>query len=188
MERALKSDTAFMYLAGMQTPDFRTICLFRTKHAEDIKQVFVEVVRLCASLGMVGLGHIAFDGTKLKANASVRQTREKESLQKEIEKVTEEIGQLLNRAKEVDESEDLLYGKDNNGSGIPEEIKDREYRLKRLEVARKQLEAEELSKVNITDPDAQLMQDSKMAFHGKATPICRRRFMRHGTRKIFILR
>jgi len=161
MERGLKSDTAFIYLSGMQVPDFRTICLFRSQHADAISQIFIEVVRLCASLGMVGLGHIAFDGTKLKANASVRQTREKESLEKEMQKVKEEIGKLLKRAEEVDESEDLLYGKDNDGSGIPDEIKDREYRLKKLEEAKKQLEKEKLKKVNVTDTDARLMQDSK---------------------------
>ena len=161
MERGLKSDTAFMYLSGMQVPDFRTICLFRSQHADTISQIFIEVVRLCASLGMVGLGHIAFDGTKLKANASVRQTREKESLEKEMGKVKEEIDKLLKRAKEVDASEDLLYGKDNDGSGIPDEIKDREYRLKKLEEAKKQLEKEKLKKVNVTDTDARLMQDSK---------------------------
>lgn len=161
MERGVISDTAFMYLAGMQSPDFRTICLFRSNHAEAVKQIFVEVVRLCASLGMVGLGHIAFDGTKLKANASVRQTREKELLKKEIAKITAEIEGLLKRAKEVDETEDLLYGKDNDGSGIPEEIKDKEYRLKKLEEASRQLAEEGLSKVNITDPDAHLMQNSK---------------------------
>ena len=161
IERAINTDTAFMYLAGMQKPDFRTICLFRAKHAEAIKQIFIEVVRLCASLGMVGLGHIAFDGTKLKANASVRQTREEESLRKEMQKVTEEIDILLKRAKEVDECEDLLYGKDNDGSGIPEEIKDKEYRLKKLKEAKKQLAKEKLNKVNITDPDAHLMQNSK---------------------------
>jgi transposase len=110
---------------------------------------------------MVGLGHIAFDGTKLKANASVKQTREKESLEKEMGKVKEEIGKLLLRAEEVDASEDFLYGEDNDGSGIPDEIKDREYRLKKLEEAKKQLEEERLSKVNVTDTDARLMQDSK---------------------------
>lgn len=161
IERAVNTDTAFMYLAGMQKPDFHTICLFRSKHAEAIKQIFIEVVRLCASLGMVGLGHIAFDGTKLKANASVRQTREEESLKKEIQKVTEEIDGLLTRAKEVDECEDLLYGKNNDGSGIPDEIKDKKYRLKKLKEAKKQLAEEELNKVNITDPDAHLMQNSK---------------------------
>lgn len=165
IERAVNSDTAFMYLAGMQIPDFRTICLFRAKHAEAIKQIFIEVVRLCASLGMVGLGHIAFDGTKLKANASIRQTREAEALNKEMRKVTAEIDILLKRAKEVDECEDLLYGKDNDGSGIPDEIKDKEYRLKKLKEAKKQLAKEKLNKVNITDPDARLMQNSKKVIH-----------------------
>ena len=161
IEGELESDTAFMYLSGMQRPDFRTICLFRSQHADSISQIFIEVVRLCASLGMVGLGHIAFDGTKLKANASVRQTREKESLEKEMRKVKEEIDKLLKRAEEVDASEDFLYGEDNDGSGIPDEIKDREYRLKKLEEAKKQLEEERLNKVNVTDTDARLMQDSK---------------------------
>ena len=161
MESELESDTAFMYLSGMQRPDFRTICLFRSQHADAISQIFIEVVRLCASLGMVGLGHIAFDGTKLKANASVRQTREKESLEKEMGKVKEEIDKLLKRAEEVDASEDFLYGEDNDGSGIPEEIKDKAYRLKRLEEAMELLEKEKLNKVNVTDTDARLMKDSK---------------------------
>lgn len=161
IEQGLMSDTAFMFLSGMQIPDFRTICIFRTKHAEGIKDIFIEVVRLCASLGMVGLGHISFDGTKLKANASVRQTRDKESLAKEMAKITEEIDALLKRAKDVDETEDMMYGKDNDGSGIPDEIKDKQYRLKRLEEASRQLAKENLKKVNVTDPDAHLMQNSK---------------------------
>ena len=129
----------------MQAPDFRMICLFRSRHAEDIKEIFVEVVKLCANLGMVGLEHIVFDGTKLKAIASVRQTREKESLEKEIGKVEEEIDKLLERSEEVDASED------NDGSGIPEEIKDREYRMKRLEEARKRLEEEKNTEGYIPD-------------------------------------
>jgi len=59
----LKTDTAFMYLSAMQYPDFRTICNFMLEHAREIPKIFVEVVRLCAKLRMVGLGHIAFDGT-----------------------------------------------------------------------------------------------------------------------------
>lgn len=129
----------------MQALNFRMICLFRSRHTEDIKEIFVEVVRLCANLGMVGLEHIVFDGTKLKAIASVRQTREKESLEKEIGKVEEEIDKLLERSEEVDASED------NDGSGIPEEIKDREYRLKKLEEARKQLEEEKNTEGCIPD-------------------------------------
>ena len=161
IEAELESDTAFMYLSGMQRPDFRTICLFRATHCEAISEIFVEVVRLCASLGMVGLGHIAFDGTKLKANASIKQTKDKKALQKEMKRVKEEIKKLLKRAEEVDETEDAMYGPDNNGSGIPDEIKDKEYRLKRLQEAKKELEEEKLKKVNVTDTDARLMQNSR---------------------------
>src|SRR3989338_337290 len=100
IERALESDTAFMYLSGMQHPDFRTICLFRATHCETISDIFVEVVRLCATLGMVELGHVSFDGTKLKANASIKQTKEKEALQKEMKRVKEEIKKILKRAEE----------------------------------------------------------------------------------------
>lgn len=161
IERALESDTAFMYLSGMQHPDFRTICLFRATHCEAISEIFVEIVRLCATLGMVELGHIAFDGTKLKANASIKQTKDKKALQKEMKRVKEEIKKLLKRAEEVDETEDAMYGPDNNGSGIPEEIKDKEYRLKKLQEAKKELEEEKLKKVNVTDTDARLMRNSK---------------------------
>lgn len=78
----LKTDTAFMFLPGLQSPEFRTICLFRAENADVLSDLYVELVRLYASLGMVGLGHIAFDGTKLKANASVRQTRDRTALRK----------------------------------------------------------------------------------------------------------
>jgi transposase len=74
----LKTDTAFMFLSALQSPDFRTICLFRAEHADVLPDLYVKVVRLCAPLGMVGLRHIAFDGTKLKANASVRHTRDRD--------------------------------------------------------------------------------------------------------------
>ena len=93
--QGLKTDTAFMFLSGLQSPDFRTICLFRAEHADVLPNLFVEVVRLCASLGMVGLGHIAFDGTKLKANASVRQTRDRDGLEKEIERIKEQMRQMI---------------------------------------------------------------------------------------------
>ena len=76
-----------MFLSGLQAPDFRTICLFRAQHAAVLPELFVEVVRLCASLGMVGLGHIAFDGTKLKANAALRQSRNSDALEKEIKRI-----------------------------------------------------------------------------------------------------
>ena len=113
----LKTDTAFMFLSGLQSPDFRTICLFRAEHADVLPTLFVEVVRLCASLGMVGLGHVAFDGTKLKANASVKQTRDREGLEKEIERIKEQMRQMIESSAKIDELEDLI-DPDGDGSEI----------------------------------------------------------------------
>jgi len=156
----LKTDTAFMFLSGLQSPDFRTICLFRAEHANVLPNLFVEVVRLCASLGMVGLGHIAFDGTKLKANASVRQTRDREGLEKEIERIKEQMRQMIESSTKIDELEDLIYP-DGDGSEIAAELRKKEYRLKKLQEAKEVLEREKLEKVNVTEPDSRLMKDSR---------------------------
>ena len=156
----LKTDTAFMFLSGLQSPDFRTICLFRAEHADVLPNLFVEVVRLCASLGMVGLGHIAFDGTKLKANASVRQTRDRDGLEKEIEHIKEQMEEMIQASAKIDDLEDLMYP-DGDGSEIAEELRKKEYRLKKLQEAREVLEREKLEKVNVTEPDSRLMKDSR---------------------------
>jgi len=158
----LKTDTAFMFLSGLQTPDFRTICLFRAQHATVLPNLFVEVVRLCASLGMVGLGHIAFDGTKLKANAALRQSRDMDSLDKEIESVKEQVRWMIEASTRIDESEEQEHP-DGDGSEIAKELRKKEYRLRKLNEARAILQREELKRVNITDPGSRLMQDSRRA-------------------------
>jgi transposase len=156
----LKTDTAFMFLSGLQAPDFRTICLFRAQHAAVLPDLFVEVVRLCASLGMVGLGHIAFDGTKLKANASVRQSRDGDGLEKEIERIREQVGRMIEASVRIDEVEEQEYP-DSDGSEIAQELRKKEYRLQKLQEAREILEREKLERVNVTDPASRLMQDSR---------------------------
>jgi transposase len=157
--QGLKTDTAFMFLSGLQSPDFRTICLFRTEHADVLPTVFVEVVRLCASLGMVGLGHIAFDGTKLKANASVKQTRDREGLEKEVERIKEQMRQMIESSAKIDKLEDLIHP-DGDGSDMATELRKKEYRLKKLQEAMEVLEREKLEKVNVTEPNSRLMKDS----------------------------
>jgi transposase len=158
--RELKTDTAFMFLSGLQSPDFRTICLFRAEHADVLLDLYVEVVRLCASLGMVGLGHIAFDGTKLKANASVRQTRDRDGLEKEIERIKEQMRQMIQASAKIDVLEDQKYP-DGDGSEVAEELRRKEYRLKKLQETMEGLEREKLEKVNVTDPESRLMKDSR---------------------------
>jgi transposase len=156
----LKTDTAFMFLSGLQAPDFRTICLFRAQHASVLPDLFVEVVRLCAFLGMVGLGHIAFDGTKLRANAALRQSRDKGSLDKEIEGIKEQMRQMIEASTRIDESEEQERP-DRDGSEMAKELWEKEYRLKRLSEAKETLEREKLKRVNVTDPESRLMQDSR---------------------------
>lgn len=163
--KELKTDTAFMFLAGLQIPDFHTICLFRSQHADVLPEIFVEVVRLCASLGMVGLGHIAFDGTKLKANASVRQSKDSRGLDKEIERIKEEIKKMLEASAKIDELEDKLYP-DGDGSEMPKELIKKENRLQKLQEAKERLAMEKQEKINVTDPDAPLMKNGQ----GKIQP------------------
>jgi len=70
MERACRFDVAFQFLAGGLTPDFRTLCRFRRKHAQELAELFVQTVRLCQEGGLVSLGEVAIDGTKLRADRS----------------------------------------------------------------------------------------------------------------------
>jgi hypothetical protein len=95
---------------------------------------------------MVGLGHIAFDGTKLKANASVRQTRDRDGLEKETERIKEQMRQMIQASANIDELEDKIYP-DGDGSEIAAGLRKKEYRLKKLQEAREVLEREKLEKV-----------------------------------------
>lgn len=156
----LKTNTAFMFLSGLQSPDFRTVCLFRSAHAEVLPELYAEVVRLCASLGMVGLGQIAFDGTKLKASAALRQTRDKDGLEQEIQRIKEQMRQMIQTSASTDELEEGIYP-DGDGSEIAAELLKKEYRLKKLQEAMEVLARERLEKVNVTDPASRLMKDSR---------------------------
>ncbi len=106
------------------------------------------------------LGHIAFDGTKLRANASVRQTRDRDSLEKEIERIKEQMRQMIRASAKVDELEHQIYP-NGDGSEIAEELRKKECRLKKLQETREVLEREKLEKVNVTDPESRLMKDSR---------------------------
>jgi transposase len=111
---------------------------------------------------MVGLGHIAFDGTKLKANAALRQSRDRDSLDKEIETIKEQVRQMIEASTRIDESEEQEHP-DGDGSEMAKELRKKEYRLKKLHESRETLQREKLKRVNITDPESRLMQDSRRA-------------------------
>jgi transposase len=149
IEGMTQTDTAFMYLAAMQKPDFHTICRFRSTHLDSIKEIFSQVVTLCKGMGLIG-SSISIDGTKVKANASPRQSKSSDAIEKEIDKI-------LRESIETDEREDEIYG-DSTPYRMPDELVDRKYRLEKIKAAKKKMDEEKLKKVNITDPDAKIMK------------------------------
>ena len=142
-------DTAFMYLAAMQKPDFHTICRFRSTHLDSIKEIFSQIVTFCKEMGLIG-SSISIDGTKVKANASLRQSKSSDAIKKEIDKI-------LRESIETDELEDEIYG-DSTPYQMPEELVDKKYRLEKIKAAKKKMDEEKLKKVNITDTDAKIMK------------------------------
>jgi hypothetical protein len=149
--QALAENVAFIFLAAWQRPDFRTINSFRKNNLEAIRELFTQIVRLCQELKMVKLGHISIDGSKFKANAADRRSYD----QKRVDK---EINSILEKADQADREEDALYGPDNTGDELPEEIRNREKRLKKLKQIQKELADRDEKKVNATDPDAAFMK------------------------------
>ena len=144
-----QTDTAFMYLAAMQKPDFHTICRFRSNHLDAIKKIFSQVVTLCKEMDLIG-SSISIDGTKVKANASSRQSKSSDAIEKEIDKI-------LRESIETDEREDEIYG-DSTPYRMPEKLVDKKYRLEKIKADKKKMDEEKLKKVSITDPDASTMK------------------------------
>jgi len=157
----LEGNVKFWYLSGRQTPDFRTISDFRKNHIEEIKLLFKKVVRLCVEMGMVNLGLVAIDGTKIKANASDKQSKTEEGLEKELKKAEEDISRFLDEAEKVDCGEDKKYGADKRGDEVPKELAKAAKRKAKIEKALKKIEEEALDKVNVTDNDAKIMKSKK---------------------------
>jgi transposase len=142
IQRRLEEDIAFRVLSAGNTPDFRTISDFRKRHLKALKGLFVQVLRLCQKAGLVKLGHVALDGTKIKANASKHKAMSYGRMQKEEERLKQEVERLLRRAEEEDAREDALYGKDKRGDELPEELANRETRLKKIQEAMEALKKE----------------------------------------------
>jgi len=140
--QACEERLTFRVITGDDIPNFRTISDFRKLHFKELQLLFVQVLRLCQEAGLVKLGHIALDGTKVKANASRHKAMSYGRMLKEEKRLTEEIQELLEKAEAIDEQEDNRYGPDRRGDELPEELARRESRLKRIQQAKKALEAE----------------------------------------------
>ena len=138
----LHEDIAFRVLAANNTPDFRTISDFRKDHLGALAGLFLQVLAFCQRAGLVKLGHVALDGTKVRANASRHKAMSYRRMKEKEEQLAAEVAELLRRAQEVDDEEDRRYGKDKRGDELPEELAFREGRLEKIREAMAALEAE----------------------------------------------
>lgn len=154
--RRCETDTAYMYLSQMYRPDFRTINDFRKNNLEELSGYFVDIVRMCKELGLVNVGQINIDGTKMRANASNWRTKTKGEYQRWLERIDKKIEDILREADEVDAREDELYG-DKRGDELPEEIDTEEKLKKKLKEVMERIK-DDKEKVNLTDSDARFMK------------------------------
>ncbi|CAK6696182.1 hypothetical protein [Synechococcus sp. CBW1107] len=129
-------------LTGNQQPDHSRISEFRRRNLDALSDLFVQILRLCQKAGMVSLGHVALDGTKVQANASKHKAMSHERMLKAEKQLEKEINALMRKAEILDAQEDRRYGKGNRGSDLPDELRRRQDRLARIRQARKEVEAE----------------------------------------------
>ncbi len=137
---ACERNLAFLAIVGQDRPDFRTISDFRKLHLVAFKDVFVQVVRLAGEAGLVKLGNVATDGTKIQGNASRHQAMSYGYMTKEVERLREEIETLVTQAYQQDAAEEAVLGS-RRGDELPAELARREDRLATIEAAMQRLEA-----------------------------------------------
>ena len=181
--KACEERVDFMALTGQQQPNFRTVNLFRGRHLEELKGLFGQVLKLCQKAGLVRLGHVSLDGTKIKANASKSQSMSYKQMKKKEGELKAEIDRWFQQAEQIDAAEDEAYGQVDRGDELPEWVMDKEKRLKKIQQAKAELEEEakaaaeapadptrtkheakpngvpkENAQKNFTDPDSQMMK------------------------------
>jgi len=176
--RQLVDSVACRFLAAGNQPDFRTLSEFRRRHGAALAALFVQGLKLCRQAGLVKLGRVAVDGTKLKANASKHKAMSYGRMRTEEARLEQEVRALLRQAEAADEQEDERYGRERRGDELPAELARRASRLQKIREAKAALEAEararaaaegqppddagppDTSQRNFTDPEAKIQKTS----------------------------
>lgn len=183
--RRVEEDVAFRFLAGGNMPRFRSIAEFRQRHLRAFRSLFLQVLLMCKESGLVKMGHVSLDGTKVKANASKHKAMSYGRMESEEKRLTKEIEEMLREAAKIDEIEDRRLGRDKRGDELPEELAHRETRLQRIKAAKealerraqaeaeakneaggvdespKSVEPKPTAQINFTDADSRIMVDKK---------------------------
>ena len=142
IEKRCHDDVAFRYLAAGAAPDFRSIARFRRRHLEALAGLFLQALRLCQKAGMVRLGRVALDGTKLRANASRHKAMSYKRMVEREKQLEVEIDAMLAEAERQDAAEDEQFGLDGRDDDLPEELNRRVDRLLKIREAKQALEEE----------------------------------------------
>src|SRR5712691_9358177 len=176
MAAKLHDSVAYRFLAAGNQPDFRTVSDFRKRHEEALSGLFEQVLRICRESGLVKLGRVAVDGTKIKANASKHKAMSYGRMTEKEAALKKEIREMFRQAEAIDREEDRRYGPDRRGDELPEELARRETRLKKIREAKAALEAEARQKAaaegkdpkaatppaktqrNFTDPESKIQK------------------------------
>ncbi len=140
IQKLCERDAAYRVIVGDDVPNFRTISDFRKLHLSELQGLFVQVLQLCAQAGLVKVGLVSLDGSKVKANASRHKAMSYDYMQKQEERLQKEIAELLSKAQSADEAEDARHGPDARGDELPEELARRETRLAKIQEAKQALE------------------------------------------------
>jgi transposase len=168
LEQACIERVDFMAVTAMSKPDHTRISEFRRRHLEALRGLYAQVLKLCRDAGLVQMGHVALDGTKVKANASRHAAMSYKRMKRADRELKEQVDSWLRRAEDVDCREDEQYGRDKRGDEMPEWVKDKEKRRAKIReaMARLKEEAEERgedeppddAQSNFTDPESRILR------------------------------
>jgi len=142
IERRCQTDVAFRWLSANTAPDYRSVSRFRRRHLEALDDLFGQVLVLCANAGLIKLGRVALDGTKLDASASKHTAMSYGRLVTRIPQLEAEVAKILAEAEDIDAAEDAEFGADRRGDELPAELATREGRLAKMREAKAAIEAE----------------------------------------------
>lgn len=162
IETRTHEDVAFRVIAGGQHPDHTRISEFRRVHLEALARLFTQVLGMCSRAGLVKLGHVALDGTKMKANASKRKAMSYDRLEKEEQRLRQRVDDLLKEAEDIDAAEDALYG-DKRGDELPPELCDEKKRLEFIRRCLAEMRAEASTAVAENKTHRQLKAEREKA-------------------------
>jgi len=170
IEKATYESVPFRVLAAGQHPDHDTIAEFRRRHLKALSGLFVQVLLLCQKAGLVRLGHVALDGTKVRANASKHKAMSYGRMEEKIAELESQVQELLSKAEEVDAAEDAQHGKGRRGDELPQELRRRQERLETIRQAKAALEAEAEAEAQRQREEKEKQAEQKQAESGAAAP------------------